>query len=90
MVNTSQTLPIFIHICARCRLKDPFLHRDEYENVDPVWEDCDEWVSLDRITWFKFVEDDNGSRRVSVDAESMPSFGLMSDQVEFFEEWLAR
>ena len=90
MLNTSQTFPIFIHICAKCGLKDPFLNRDEYGNMAPVWEDCDEWVSLDYITWFKFIDDDNGNRRVSISSKSMPSFGLMSDQVEFFEEWLVR
>lgn len=69
-------------------LQEPFLNRDEYGNVSPIWKHCDEYRCVDDVTWFKFVEDDSGKERVSVSIRGVDKFGFLSDDVEFFQKWL--
>lgn len=88
MQNINRNIPVFIHICSLMGLKDPYLIRDQYGNADPTWEDCDQYRSVEDITWFKFVKDNNGNERVSISIRGVDKFGFLSDDVEFFKEWL--
>lgn len=88
MLSVDRNIPIFIHICNKMGLKEPFLNRDEYGNAAPIWEDCDEYHCVEDITWFKFVEDDEGNERVNVSFRDCYTFAFRSDDVQFFKEWL--
>lgn len=75
--------PTFVHICKRMYTAGDLVHRDEYGNICPEWEDCDDYVNVNIIRWIKFIIFD-GKEMVSLSIEGNDHTCFMSDTVEYF------
>ena len=75
--------PTFIHICKIMYTSGDLVHRDEYGNSRPEWEDCDDYVNVNIIRWIKFITFD-GKEMVSLSIKGNDHTSFMSDSVKYF------